>query len=177
MRVGSSGGCISHFIICVTWLIRPYVQTSWNWPILLRFKIGYIRLLPSVLQITTCWLLKVLENRLCTAKEKSYLKEIIRLLCELKWGNGRLWSSLKHGYVKSKKIAFVFHLYARWRKGEIFFFSSSELLQSSTIEIGDNCCKITQLGQGVILNLEYLSFREQFEWFDFNTLATHQWNK
>lgn len=32
---------------------------------------------------------------------------------------------------------------------------------------------MTQPGQGVILNLEYLSLSEQFQWFDFNTLATH----
>lgn len=119
------GDCISHFIICVTWLIQPYIQTSWNWPILLRFKIDYIHLLPSVLQITTCWFIEVLhiENRLCTAKEKSYLKEIICLLCELKWGNRCLWSSLKHDYLKRKKITFVFHFYARWRKDKTFFFS------------------------------------------------------
>lgn len=158
------------------WLIHPSVKTSWNWPILLRFKIDYIYLLTAVLQITTWQLLKMLKigARLHTAKEKTYLKEIICLLCEPKWGNRCLWSSLKHGYVKSKKITFV----CKVKKGLAFLFSfSSEHLQSATREIGGNSCKQICLGQGVILNLEYLSLQEKFKWFDFDTLATHHWNK
>lgn len=58
---------------------------------------------------------------------------------------------------------FCFSFVCKVKKGHDFFFPPSELLQSSTAEIGDNCCKMTQLGQGVILNLGYFSLCEQFE--------------
>lgn len=56
-----------------------------------------------------------------------------------------------------------FSFVCKVKKGQAIFFSSSELVQSSTVEIGDNCCKMTQLGQGVILNLDYLSLSEKLK--------------